>query len=70
MVEILLRGSVMNNYYKKCIEEFSKMSNEELDNVCNMEWGDVKFYLWQKEHWRRVGISFIDKDIDKMLELA
>lgn len=56
--------------YKKCIEEFSKMSNTELENAGNMNWNDVKFYLWQKESFRREGVSFIDKDIDKMLEVA
>ena len=55
------------SYYKNCIEEFSKMSNAELDNAGNMEWDDVKFYLWQKECFRRNGLTLFDKDIDKML---
>lgn len=60
----------MISYYKNCIEEFSKMSDEELENAGDMNWSDIKFYLWQKESFRRVGVDFIDKVYDKMLEAA
>ena len=60
----------MISYYKNCIDEFSKMSDTELENAGNMNWNNVKFYLWQKELFRREGVNFIDKDIDKMLEMA
>ena len=60
----------MHTYYKKCIEEFSKMSSKELENAGNMNWNDVKFYLWQKELFRREGVSFIDKDTDICTETA
>lgn len=60
----------MISYYKKCIEEFSKMADEELHDAGDMEWGDVKFYLWQKECFRRDGMTLVDKDIDKILEVA